>query len=107
MGGDAPGVLVLVATAAAALNLLYVGGLVFVLLNTDPLVLAFGLPTGLWPLLLIPFVALAATVLLVVSLARAWMQEEGSLVHRVLLSVSALASAGFTIWLLARGLLIL
>jgi pimeloyl-ACP methyl ester carboxylesterase len=105
--GDAPGGLVLVATAAAALNLLYVGGLVFVLLNTDPLVLAFGLPTGLWPLLLIPFVALAATVLLVVSLARAWMQEEGSLVHRVLLSVSALASAGFTIWLLARGLLIL
>jgi hypothetical protein len=61
----------------------------------------------MWPLLLVPFVALATTALLVVSLARAWMQEEGAVVHRVLLSLSALASVVFGIWLLVRGLLIL
>jgi pimeloyl-ACP methyl ester carboxylesterase len=105
--GDAPGGLVLVATISAGLNLLYVGGLLLLLLNTDPLILAFGLPTGVWPLLLMPFVALATTALLVVSLARAWMQEEGAVVHRVLLSLSALASVVFAMWLVVRGLLIL
>ena len=105
--GEAPGGLVLVAAVSAALNLLYAGGLVLVLRNTDPLILAFGLPSGIWPLQLVPFIALATTVLLVVSLARAWMQEEGTLLHRVALSVSAVASAGFSLWLLARGLLML
>ena len=105
--GDAPGGLVLVATISAGLNLLYVGGVLLLLLNTDPLILAFGLPTGMWPLLLVPFVAVATTALLVVSLARAWMQEEGAVMHRVLLSLSALASVVFAIWLLVRGLLVL
>ena len=54
-----------------------------------------------------PFIALAAAILLIVSLVRAWMQEEGELFHRVALSVSAAASAGFALWLLARGLLML
>lgn len=105
--GEAPGGLVLVAAASAALNLLYVGGMVFLLFNSDPLILAFGLPNGIWPLQLVPFIALATTVLLVVSLARAWIQEEGTLFHRVMLSVSAAGSAGFSLWLLARGLLML
>ncbi len=105
--GEAPGGLVLVAAVSAALNLLYVGGMVYLLLNTDPLILAFGLPQGIWPLQFVPFIALATTVLLVVSLARAWMQEEGTLLHRVALSVSAAGSAGFSLWLLARGLLML
>ncbi|HYI52091.1 MAG TPA: alpha/beta hydrolase [Microbacterium sp.] len=105
--GEAPGGLVLVAATAALLNLLYIGGMTLVLTRTDQLILAFGLPTGIWPLLLVPFVALAATVLLIVSLARAWMQEEGTRFHRIVLSVSALAGAGFAIWLLARGLLLL
>ena len=105
--GEAPGGLVLVAAVSAGMNLLYVGGLLVLVANTDQLILAFGLPNGIWPLLLMPFVALAATVLLIVSLARAWMQEEGSLFHRVVLSISALASASFAIWLLVRGLLML
>lgn len=105
--GEAPGGLVLVAAASAVLNLLYAGGLVFVLLNTDPLILAFGLPNGIWPLQFVPFVAVATTTLLVVSLVRAWMQAEGTLFHRVALSVSAAASAMFSLWLLARGLLML
>ncbi len=97
----------LVAAVSAGLNLLYVGGLAVVMLNTDPLILAFGLPSGVWPLLIVPFVALASTILLIVSLVRAWMQEEGSLLHRIVLSVSATASACFALWLLARGLLLL
>ncbi|SFR94895.1 alpha/beta hydrolase fold [Microbacterium sp. cf046] len=105
--GDAPGGLVLVAATSAGLNLASAGGLALVLLNADPMIVAFGLPSGAWPLLVVPFVALAATILLIVSLVRAWMQEEGSLFHRVVLSVSAAASAGFALWLLARGLLML
>ena len=79
---------------AAGLNLAYVGGLVFVLLNTDRSILGFGLPSGAWPLLVVPFIALSAAVLLIVSLIRAWMQEEGSLFHRVVLSVSAAGVGG-------------
>jgi hypothetical protein len=60
-----------------------------------------------WPLLVVPFVALAAAILLIVSLVRAWMQEEGTRFHRIALTVSALASAGFALWLLSRGLLML
>lgn len=105
--GEAPGGLVLVAAVSAGLNLLYAGGLVVVMLNTDPLILAFGLPSGIWPLLIVPFAALASTILLIVSLVRAWMQEEGSVQHRIVLSVSAAASACFALWLLARGLLLL
>ncbi|MET0782006.1 MAG: alpha/beta fold hydrolase [Microbacterium sp.] len=105
--GDAPGGLVLVAATSAGLNLAYVGGLVFVILNTDPMILGFGLPSGAWPLLVVPFIALSTTILLIASLVRAWMQDEGRLLHRVALSVSAAASAGFGLWLLARGLLML
>ena len=105
--GDAPGGLVLVAATSSGLNLAYVCGMVAILFNTDPILLAFGLPSGAWPLLLVPFIALSAGILLIVSLIRAWMQEEGSLFHRVVLSVSALASALFALWLLARGLLML
>ena len=105
--GDAPGGLVLVAATSAGLNLAYVCGLVAILFNTDAIVLAFGLPSGAWPLLVVPFIALSAGILLIVSLIRAWMQEEGSLFHRILLSISALASALFALWLLARGLLML
>ena len=105
--GDAPGGLVLVAATSSGLNLAYVCGMVVVLSNTDPMLLAFGLPGGAWPLLLVPFIALSAGILLIVSLIRAWMLEEGSLFHRIVLSVSALASACFGLWLLARGLLML
>ena len=81
--------------------------MVAILFNTDAIVLAFGLPSGAWPLLVVPFIALSAAILLIVSLIRAWMQEEGSLFHRIVLSISALASALFALWLLARGLLML
>ncbi len=105
--GDAPGGLVLVAATSSGLNLAYVGGMVAILFSADPTLLAFGLPSGAWPLLLVPFIALSAGILLIVSLIRAWRQEEGSLFHRIVLSVSAAASAGFGLWLLARGLLML
>lgn len=105
--GSAPEGAVLTATTAAGLNLGFAAGLAAVLVNTDPLVLGFGLPAGVWPLLIVPFVALAAAVLLVVLLVRAWMAGDGSAGHRVFLSLSALASIGFAVWLLARGLLTL
>ena len=105
--GRAPGGTVLAAATSAGLNVAYVGGMVWVLMNTDPLIFGFGLPAGVWPLLIVPFAAIAASVLLIVLLVRAWAQGEGSLAHRIVLSASALASIGFAIWLLTRGLLIL
>lgn len=105
--GEAPGGLVLVAATSSGLNLAYAGVLGFLLLSADPLILAFGLPSGAWPIVILPFAALGAAILLIVSLVRAWMQEEGTVFHRVVLTVSAAASAGFAAWLLVRGLLAL
>ena len=65
--GGAPGGAVLAAAASSGLFLAYAAGLALVMVRTDPLILGFGLPTGIWPLLLLPFVALAATVLLSVA----------------------------------------
>jgi len=98
---------VLVAATSSGLNLAYAGVLGFVLLSADPLILAFGLPSGAWPIVILPFTALGAAILLIVSLVQAWMQEEGTLFHRVVLTVSASASACFAVWLLVRGLLAL
>ncbi len=105
--GDAPGGAVLAAVTSAGLNLAYVGGMVLVLLNADPLILGFGLPAGVWPLLVVPFVALGAAILLTVLMVRAWMQGDGTPFHRIALSISAFASLAFAVWLLARGLLML
>lgn len=105
--GEAPGGLVLVAATSSGLNLAYAGVLGLVLLSADPLILAFGLPSGAWPIVILPFAALGAAILLIVSLVQAWMQEEGTLFHRVVLTVSASASACFAVWLLVRGLLAL
>lgn len=97
----------LAAVTSAGLNLVYAGGMTAVLMNTDPLLLAFGLPSGIWPLLVVPFVALGAGILLTVLMVRAWLQGEGGTFARVALSVSAFASLLFALWLLARGLLLL
>jgi pimeloyl-ACP methyl ester carboxylesterase len=105
--GDAPGGAMLAAVTSAGLNLVYAGGMTAVLMNTDPLLLAFGLPSGVWPLLVVPFVALGAGILLTVLMVRAWMQGEGGTFARVALSLTAFASLVFALWLLARGLLIL
>ncbi len=105
--GNSPEGTVLAASASAALNLGFVAGLVVILFRADPLVLGFGLPAAAWPLLLLPWAALAVTILLVVLLVRAWMNADGSLTQRILLSVSALAAIGFAVWLLSRGLLTL
>ena len=105
--GEAPGGAVLAAAASAGLNLVYVAGLALVMAGTDPLILAFGLPAGAWPLLLVPFGAIIAAILLIVLVARAWWRRDGSLGHRIALSVTAVASIVFAIWLLSRGLLLL
>lgn len=75
--------------------------------NADPLALAFGLPPAVWPVLLIPFVAAGAGILLAVLVVRAWILEEGTRAHRIAVTASAVASLGFTVWLLTRGLLML
>ncbi|MET2011916.1 alpha/beta hydrolase [Microbacterium chocolatum] len=105
--GDAPAGTILAASVAAGGNLLYAGILALIAANTDPLVLAFGLPPAVWPILLIPFVAAGAGILLAVLVVRAWIVEEGTRAHRMAVTASAVASLGFTLWLLARGLLML
>lgn len=103
----APAGAVLAAVFAAGFNLAYAGGLAWVVLTADPLILGFGLPAGIWPMLLLPFMALAATVLLIGVLVRGWMLRDGTPFHLVFLSISAIGSLGFAAWLLARGLLFL
>ncbi|GAA3632732.1 hypothetical protein GCM10022200_14610 [Microbacterium awajiense] len=103
-GGEVPAGIVL-AALAATFNLAYAIGIALVLATADPLVLAFGLPPGVWPLLVLPFAGVVTSILLVAVLVREWIIDDGVLVHRVLLSISALISLGFAIWLLARGLL--
>ncbi len=105
-GGEVPAGIVL-AGLAATFNLAYAIGVAVVLATADPLVLAFGLPPGVWPLLVLPFAGLVTAILLVAVLVRAWITDDGVIVHRVLLSISAVASLAFAIWLLARGLLTL
>ncbi len=105
--GRTPEGTMLTASVSAGLNLAFVAGLVLILWRTDPLILGFGLPAAAWPLLLLPFAALALTVLLVVLLVRAWLYDDGTVLRRVLLSIAAVAEIAFAIWLLTRGLLTL
>lgn len=105
--GPAPEGAVLAASVASAANLAYAGALAAIAARADPVLLDFGLPAGAWPLVLLPFVALASTILLVVLLVRAWRGGDGTTGHRVALSLAAVASVVFVVWLLARGLLAL
>lgn len=104
--GNAPAGAVLAAATASGLNVAFAAALAFVLLNTNPLILAFGIPPAARPLVIAPLIALAVTVLLAIVMIRAWVGGDGTLFHRVVLSLSAVASLGFIAWVIARGLLI-
>ncbi|MDN3495781.1 alpha/beta fold hydrolase [Planococcus sp. APC 4015] len=104
--GGAPEGAVLAASVSAAAHLTFVGALALVIAATDRAVLIFGLPPAAWPLILLPLVGLAAAVVLIVLLVRAWAGGDGSFGDRLVLSLSALASVGFTAWLIGRGLLV-
>ena len=104
---DAPAGAVFAAVSAASLNLAFVGVIALVLANVDPVILEYGMPSAAWPLLLLPFAALACAAVLVVLLVRSWMHDDGALAHRVILTISALGTLGFAVWLLTRGLLAL
>lgn len=105
--GGAPDGAVLAASVSAAAHLAFAGALALLLVNTDRIVLAFGLPPASWPLFLLPIVGFASAVILIVLLVRAWAGGDGSLGDRIVLTASAVASVGFTGWLLVRGLLFL
>ena len=78
------------------------------LLNTDPLILGFGVPPAPRPLVIAPLVAIAVTILLTVVVVRAWIGRRRHAPSTAsLLSISAGASIVFALWLIVRGLLIL
>jgi pimeloyl-ACP methyl ester carboxylesterase len=104
--GDAPPGVVLTAATASGLYLAYAAALGNVVINTDPLILAFGVPPSARPLIFLPLVAIAVTILLTVVVVRAWIGGDGTRLHRILLSISAGASVVFALWLVLRGLLI-
>jgi hypothetical protein len=101
----APSGAVAFAVLAAGLYLAFVVGLVVVLFNTDFLILGFGLPASARPLLILPLVALAATILLIAMLAQAWLRRTGRRFDRFILFVTSVASLVFAFWLWSRGLL--
>ncbi|WP_404431439.1 alpha/beta hydrolase [Microbacterium lacus] len=102
----APGTM-LAATTTAGAHVAFIAGLFWLVSTTDQMILGFGVPPGSWPLFLLPFVALALGVLLVGVLVLAWLRNDGSLLHRVVLSISAVTAIAFSIWLLYRGLIVL
>lgn len=96
----------LAAAVASASTVAYVAGLAAVLLRTDPLVLAFGVPTAARPALVAGgLVSLTAAAALLLAVGRSWRRREGTLVHRITLTAAAAASATTVGWLLAHGLL--
>jgi pimeloyl-ACP methyl ester carboxylesterase len=104
--GGAPAGAVLAAATASGLFVAFAAVLGFVVLTVEPLILGFGVPPAARPLVIVPLIAIAATVLLIAVVVRAWIVGDGTLFHRVALSLSAGASLVFAIWLIARGLLI-
>lgn len=104
--GGAPGGAVLAAGTTAAMYLAFAAGLGFVLVNADPLILAFGLPPGARPLVIAALIAIALTIVLTTVVVRAWILADGTLFHRVALSMAAGGSILFALWLIGRGLLI-
>lgn len=105
--GDIPAGAVSAAVMAASFNLAYALGIAIVYASSDPISRALGLPAAVWPMLLLPFAGIVMSILLIVLLVRAWVQDDGTLLHRILLSVSAVGSVVFTVWLLVHGLLML
>ncbi|GAA1983122.1 hypothetical protein GCM10009777_16190 [Microbacterium pumilum] len=105
--GGAPAGAVPVAATAAVLYLAYAGALALVIVNTDPLILGFGVPVAARPLIIALLLAIAVTILLVVVTVRAWVVADGTTFHRVALSVASAASVAMAVWLIFRGLLFL
>lgn len=107
MSPDIPAGAPLALIVSSAFLLAYAAALVIVLVNAEPLLLAFGLPSSVWPVLLLPWAGIAATVLLLVLMIVAWVKDDGELSHRIALSVFTAGLIGAVIWLLVHGLLLL
>lgn len=97
-----------VTVAVSAVALGYAGTLYAVLRSSDALVLAFGVPAAVRPLLLAVGSLMALATLMVIGVAaRSWVRRSCSVPLRVLVSVVAGASLLFTGYLLVRGMLFL
>ncbi|MEZ3162043.1 alpha/beta fold hydrolase [Microbacterium sp. BWT-B31] len=103
--GTAPAGAVPAAAFSSGLYVAYLAAMAIVVLSVDQLVAGFGLPSWTWPFVVLPYMAFAGAVLLVVTVVRAWVDDDGGVGHRVFLSLSALALVGLGVWLLVRGFL--
>lgn len=84
----------------------YAGATFAVLRTSDPIIPAFGIPAAAHPLLVAGGILTAVVTVAVVGVAvNAWTRRHDSLSIRIILTIVAAASALFTGWLLARGLL--
>ena len=97
---------VIAAMTVSALHLAFAGCFYWMLTNTDPLILGFGLPASARPLVVLPLLAVGATGVLVWLLVRRWLRREGGRRPWGLLAV-AVASVVFLGWLVSRGLIVL
>ena len=95
------------AGAASFVCLGFLGGLVATVLQTldaNPFLLAFGLPGSASPLFLLPWVAIALTVVAVVIAVAAWKNGWWTLTGRVHYSAVAAACVAFVAFMVSRGL---
>lgn len=91
--------------AASVLNLAYAAGLGWLVTHTDPLVLGFGVPASWRPVLAaLAVLALAATVVLLLLVIRAWLRADGTRTERVSATVVAAGGTTLAAWLLLHGL---
>lgn len=72
---------------------LFVVGIGGVLATLNPFAVAYGPPPMLLPLLCLPLLGIAASVVMFAGLARAWRRGEGSRVERAHLALTAMAGA--------------
>lgn len=98
---------VVMALVVSVLHLGFAVGLILVVLTSDPLILGFGIPSGARPLALLAIGGMAASVALLVLLARAWARQQGTRFNRLAASAVLVAALAFAGWVLSRGLVIL
>lgn len=96
---------VVAAMAVAALHLGFAGWFYWLMTNTDPLILGFGLPASARPLIILPILATAMTGVLVWLLTLRWLRRGTGRRPWGLLTV-AVASVVFLGWLISRGLIV-
>lgn len=99
---------VVLAGLAASLHLVFVVGLVYMVQRvqmTDPIMLGFGLPAAVRPLLVLPAIASLLSVILLVLVVWRWVKLPWAMRARLFYTLTTLTLVGYASWLVWFDLL--